>query len=296
MQQWVLLTPMIIAAVGCAAVGDDVPTAIMPAPVQIVESIPPTPPQEVRELVPGKTAKPVRKRTVTPKTVDAVTLFPFEENRIYPVATSPGFFTSIILEPGEAMPGKAALGDPDPMNWIIEKTVAGSSGGSVVVLLIKPGKAGLKTNIFIPTNRRTYQLDVTSYAKRAQDMVKFTFPPKENNQQLASSAYQMACTGGGGEFAPGMIHRNFVISVASGDKPRWLPVEAFEYGTKTYIAFPSALGQISAPALFTADNSGISVPAPFRVRDNRFYEIDRQFASAELRQGDTIVSIRRNNT
>lgn len=286
-----LLTPLILAAVGCAAVGDDQPTAIVPPPVQLVE-VAPMPPQEVRELVPGKAAKLVRKRTVTPKTVDAVTLFPFEENRIYPVATSPGFFTSIILEPGEAMPGKAALGDPDPMNWIIEKTLAGSPSGPVVVLLIKPGKAGLKTNVFIPTNRRTYQLDVTSYAKRAQDMVKFTFPPKQNGQQVAPAAYQMACTGGG-EFSPGTMYRNFVISVASGDKPRWMPVEAFEYANKTYIAFPTALGQISAPALFIIADGGMVVPAAFRVKDNRFYEIDKQFVAGELRQGDTIVSIRR---
>lgn len=290
--RWALLTPLILAAVGCANVGDDEPTSILPAPVQIMEVVPQIPAQEVRELVPGKAAKPVRKRTVTPKTVDAVTLFPFEENRIYPIATSPGFFTSIILEPGEAMPGKAALGDPDPMNWIIEKTIAGSPGGPVVVLLIKPGKAGIKTNVFIPTNRRTYQLDVTSYAKRAQDMVKFTFPPKTGGQQSPTLA--MACAGGG-EFMPGAMHRNFVISVASGDKPRWMPVSAFEYQNRVFIEFPSSLGQISAPALFTVGEDGMAVPAPFRVKDNRFYEVDRYFAAAELRQGETIVSIKRSS-
>lgn len=290
-----LLTPMIIAAVaGCASTSDDAQTVFTPPQIQYIEVPVMQAPQEVRELVHGKASKKSRQRTVKPQTVDAVTLFPFQENRIYSIATSPGYFTSIILEPGEQLPGKAAIGDPDPADWIVEKTIAGSGNTATAVLLIKPGKSGLSTNVLIASNRRVYQLDVKSYAKRAMDMVRFSFPQKEQQQQLAAAYQQPSYQPTNVEFSPGSFYRNFKVAVASGDRPRWMPEEVYEMQGKTYITFPQALGQVSAPALFAIDGSGMAIPMPFRVKDNRYYEVDRQFANAELRQGDTVVSIRRN--
>ncbi len=49
---------------------------------------------------------------------------------------------------------------------------------------------------------------------------------------------------------------------------------------------------MSAPALFVIDETGLAAPAPFRPR-GRFYEIDRTFDVAELRQGETVVRITR---
>jgi type IV secretion system protein TrbG len=289
MMRRILLTPLILAAVGCAATAEQPTTfAEVPAPAPIVE--PPMPPQEVRTLVQAKPTKAKRRRTVTPKTVDAVTLFPFEENRIYPIATSPGYFTSIILEPGETMPGKAALGDPDPANWIVEKTAAGGAGGQVVVLLIKPGRPGISTNLFIPTNRRTYQLDVTAFAKRAMDSVRWQYPAATGTHVVTTAP----CTVVADAFDPLTFDRAYSIAVVKGDEPRWLPVSAFSLGSKSYLEFPGQLGQIPAPALFLVDGSGMAAPAPFRVR-GRWYEVDRSFSVAELRQGETVVRVQRSS-
>lgn len=290
-----LLTPMILAAVGCASIEDLTTFTSLPAPpvasAPIVPAAPVAPESEQRELVPAKPVKQVQRRTVKPKTVDAVTLFPFEENRIYPIATSPGFFTSIHLQAGEKMPGKAALGDPDPSNWIVEKTIGAGPDGPEVILLIKPGRAGLKTNMIIPASGHTYQLDVTSYEKRAMDIVRWKISTPVISQPIAQ-VNQCFANSETLSFDPTTFNRNYVISVTQGDPPKWIPVSAFDIGSKAFIEFPGTLGQISAPALFVVDNSGILIPASFRVR-GRFYEIDRTFDSAELRQGNSTVSVKR---
>jgi hypothetical protein len=139
-----LLTPLVLAAVGCAAV--EQPTSFVPPELTAPAGLPVTaqpapPPSEARVLVPGRPNGVRNGRTIRPSTVDAVTVFPYVEGKVFPVAVSPGYLTTLLLEPGEQMPGKAAIGDPDPARWLVEKTVAGSEKGPVVALLIKPGIA-----------------------------------------------------------------------------------------------------------------------------------------------------------
>ncbi|MFO1155196.1 MAG: TrbG/VirB9 family P-type conjugative transfer protein [Rhodospirillales bacterium] len=272
-----LIAPLLLAAVGCTT---DVPPTSFALPPEMpaeVTATPALPPSEPQVLV-------TRGRTVKPRTVDAVTVFPYEDGKVYPVAVSPGYLTALLLEPGEQMPGKAAIGDPDPARWLVEKTTAGSPKGPVVALLIKPGAPGIATNVFIPTNRRTYQLDVTSSTRRAMDMVRWTYPERGTaNPELAPAE---------APFDPATINRDYRIDVVEGDRPRWTPVAAFDVGSRSYVEFPANIGQVSAPALFVLDEGGLAIPAPFRPR-GRFYEIDRTFSAAELRQGETVVRITR---
>ena len=278
------LTPLLLAAAGCTT-AEPPPTsfALPPEPPAAVAATP-APPSEPRILVTGSAGgESTRGRTVKPRTVDAVTVFPYQDGKVYPVAVSPGYLTALLLEPGEQMPGKAAIGDPDPARWLVEKTTAGSPKGPVVALLIKPGASGISTNVFIPTNRRTYQLDVTSYARRAMDMVRWTYPERTAAPEPAPAE---------APFDPATLNRDYRIDVVEGERPRWTPVAAFDVGSRSYVEFPANIGQVSAPALFVLDEGGLAIPAPFRPR-GRFYEIDRTFSAAELRQGETVVRITR---
>jgi type IV secretion system protein VirB9 len=280
----VLLAPLALAAAGCVDSAAPTSLALPPEFVTGPAEPVPAPPSEARPLVaapkPGN-GRPAR--TVTPHTVDAVTVFPYQDGKVYPIAVSPGYLTVLLLEPGEQMPGKAAIGDPDPARWLVEKTTAGSAKGPVVALLIKPGAAGISTNLFVPTSRRVYQLDVTSYARRAMDMVQWRYPERSLGMPEPVAAEV--------PFDPALLNRNYRIEVARGSRPRWTPVAAFDLGARSYVEFPANIGEVSAPALFVLDD-GLAQPAPFRPR-GRFYEIDRTFGAAELRQGDTVVRITR---
>lgn len=144
---------------------------------------------------------------------------------------------------------------------------------------------GISTNVFIPTNRRTYQLDVTAYKRRAMDMVRWTYPERS---PAAPDTFVVHEPG----FDPTTLNRDYRIEVVGGERPRWTPVAAFDLGIRSYVEFPANIGQVSAPALFVVEDGGLASPAPFRPR-GRFYEIDRTFSVAELRQGETVVRITR---
>lgn len=273
-----MLTPLLLVAAGCTT--PDAPTTLVlseAAEPVAVAAPPATTPAE------PSVGSGTRGRTVRPRTVDAVTVFPYQDGKVYPIAVSPGYLTALLLEPGEQMPGKAAIGDPDPARWLVEKTTAGSPRGPVVALLIKPGAPGIATNLFIPTNRRTYQLDVTSQPRRAMDTVRWSYPEPTAPAAMAPTEPV---------FDPALLNRDYRIDVVEGERPRWTPVAAFDLGSRSYVEFPANIGQVSAPAMFVIDDSGMAVPAPFRPR-GRFYEIDRTFGVAELRQGETVVRITR---
>lgn len=233
-----------------------------------------------------KPRRRVNRRVEPGQRIDAVTVFPYEENRIFQIVTHPGYITALHLEPGEVMPGKAAIGNPDPADWIVEKTTSGGGAGARVIVLVKPGRAGIGTNLVLATNRRVYQLDVRSAEKRGMDIVRWSYPA------TSAPGPETIVMDAGAGFDPDVFARTaYVIEVESGEKPKWMPRAVYYTGSKTYVEFPAGIGQVSAPALFALSKDGKAVAVPFRVR-GRFYEVDTQLTQAELRQGETVVKVR----
>ena len=299
--RWIV--PMMLAAgAGACAQTQPQPTAFAtagPPPVCAASAPAPAiaPPSEIRKLVPGKPKKIRGKRNATARTVNAVTVYPYQDGVIYRVATTPDFFTSIHLQPGEQVIGKM-LGNPDPVDWMVNETAAGPQGSRMPIVTVKPGTAGISTNLLITTNFRTYQIDLKSYARRAMDSVKWTYP---NGGFIASSGQSNTNVSQDGivmqaAFDPMSINRGYTIEVVRGDRPKWTPVAAYDVGAKTYLEFPADIGRIPAPPLFVINEGGLASPVTFRPR-GRFYEIDQVFSRAELRManpdGDTVVRIER---
>lgn len=72
----------------------------------------------------------------------------------------------------------------------------------------------------------------------------------------------------------------------TGDHPPWRPVRVFDDGSKVYIEFPARIDQGEMPPLFVVGPRGDDQLVNYRVQGN--YEIvDRLFAAAELRLGET---------
>ena len=70
-----------------------------------------------------------------------------------------------------------------------------------------------------------------------------------------------------------------------GDTPPWRPRNAFDDGSKVYIAFPERIDQGEMPPLFVLGEGGKAELVNYRVRRN-YYIVDRLFAAAELRLGE----------
>jgi type IV secretion system protein VirB9 len=93
--------------------------------------------------------------------VNSALFYAFEPGRIYTIQTSPRFLTTIQLRAGEKLIAKAA---GDTVRWVLGETQAGAGETAQVTVFVKPIRPGLRTNIVLTTDQRTYLIDAVSNA------------------------------------------------------------------------------------------------------------------------------------
>ena len=234
--------------------------------------------------------------TVKPTTdnyLNAIQLYPYTPGSLYQVYTSPSQVTDIALERGERLTSVSA-GDTD--RWTVGDTVSGSGANEQVHILVKPMAAKLSTNAVITTTKRTYYLDLKSFADTYMAAVSWRYPhdaikrlvkPKKARVQKAS--FQKADA----KLNPEELRFDYVIK---GDNPNWRPTRVFDDGKKIFIQFPRELAVSEAPPLFVTDRKGKKAKlVNYRVNGD-YYVVDRLFDYAELRLGEkdqTVVRIER---
>eukprot|EP01036_Dinobryon_divergens_P059844 gene59844-79816_t len=91
--------------------------------------------------------------------VNAIQVWPYADGALYQVYTSPGRVTLIGLQAGDEL---VTVSAGDTVRWIVGDTASGSGADLRVNVLVKPTRVGLKTNLVITTNRRTYLLELSS--------------------------------------------------------------------------------------------------------------------------------------
>ena len=89
--------------------------------------------------------------------VNAIQVWPYTDGALYQVYAAPGRVTAIALQPGEELVTVAA---GDTVRWIVGDTASGAGESLRVKVLVKPIRSGLKTNLVITTNRRTYLVEL----------------------------------------------------------------------------------------------------------------------------------------
>jgi hypothetical protein len=121
--------------------------------------------------------------------INAVLYYDYEAGRIYTLQTSPRFLTTILLRPGEKLIAKAA---GDTVRWVLGETVQGAGTGQQVVVLIKPIRGGLKTNVVLTTDQRTYLLEAVSHDGGTYTSAISWNYPQEQMQALSAAQAQAA--------------------------------------------------------------------------------------------------------
>src|SRR3546814_5360222 len=91
--------------------------------------------------------------------IDAMQVWPYSDGALYQVYASPGRVTDIALQPGEALVSVSA---GDTVRWIIGDTESGSGVGKRLHVLVKPSRAGLRTNLGIHNDRRSLHLELSA--------------------------------------------------------------------------------------------------------------------------------------
>jgi P-type conjugative transfer protein TrbG len=242
---------------------------------------------------PLKAAKPTaqqvtldanRKATQAPDRSDyfnAIVQYAYETGTLYQVFAAPMRITDIALEPGEKILGQPASGDV--VRWILALGKSMDHGVEQWHVYLKPTRPELETNLAINTDRRSYLLELHSYADTYMAAVVWHYPEDELARMQAQSA-ELAAVEKSSAPVVGIDALNFAytIQVIKGT-PAWAPLQAFDDGRRTFVRFPPTMLVREAPALFVLRDTETQL-VNYRVKGDT-YIIDRLIDSAELRVG-----------
>jgi type IV secretion system protein TrbG len=210
--------------------------------------------------------------------VNAIQVWPYADGALYQVYTSPGRVTVIALQQGEEL---VTVSAGDTVRWIVGDTAAGAGATLRVNILVKPTRVGLKTNLVVTTNRRTYLLELSSTPQAWMASVSWDYP-KDRMLALQRQA-QQAQASAPVETGMTLEQIRFRYTV-TGDSPPWKPLRAFDDGEHVYIQFPGGIAQGELPPLFVIGARGDGQLVNYRFR-SPYYVVDRLFGAAELRLG-----------
>ena len=161
-------------------------------------------------------------------------------------------------------------------------------------MLVKPINAGIRTNLMIATDRRTYHLELESVETGYMAALSWRYPADELTRLTARNRDALAREEGSVERGVAIDGLNFEYRL-TGDDPDWKPVRVFDDGRQVFIQMPASIATTDMPPLFVLNDENDAELVNYRVRGN-YYVVDRLFRAAELRLGEkrqTVVRITR---
>ncbi|HSV80380.1 MAG TPA: P-type conjugative transfer protein TrbG [Ramlibacter sp.] len=284
-----------------------VPAPEPPAPMEVVAIPQPLPlPEQLKLMpdaieywprpeaasVPDRVEQANKEARVTPTRegyVNAIQVWPYSEGALYQLYASPGRVTVITLQQGEEL---VTVSAGDTVRWIVGDTASGTGAGLRVNILVKPTRSGLKTNLVITTNRRTYLLELSSTERTWMASASWDYPA---DRMLALQKQAQRAEAAAPVDTGMTLERLKFRYEITGGSPAWRPLRAFDDGEKVYIQFPGGIAQGELPPMFVIGAQGDGQLVNYRFR-SPYYIVDRMFGAAELRLGtdkSQIVRIQR---
>ncbi|GAM96896.1 conjugative transfer protein TrbG [alpha proteobacterium U9-1i] len=194
-------------------------------------------------------------------------IYTYAPGALYELYANPSFISTILLEEGETLEDAAA---GDTSRWQLSETTSEGAEGARTILLVKPNAAGLRTNIVLVTDRRTYLVEAVAHAGEAYSaQIAWCYPESGSDRAPLTSA--------------GAFNFEYRIRTTRGARPAWAPRRVFDDGRRTWIEFDADTESVDLPPLFVITPEGVEL-TNYRI-DGRRYMVDRIFDAAELRLG-----------
>jgi type IV secretion system protein VirB9 len=226
---------------------------------------------------------------VTPQNfVGGTQMYDYNEHKQFPVVCKLLALTVIQLQDGEVPIGQPYLSDT--LRWEITGDVWRTTDGkSVQLIMLKPFEKGLKTNMIVVTNKRIYQLLLSSTDNAYMPMVRFRYPFETKfvtERTIAEDEMREQESGSEENY----ISYNYKIVsgwiVTGWFKPEWTPTEVWDDGHKTYIRVPRNVLQKEYPVVFEKRNYIVN----YRLQENIMI-IDKLVSALTLRLDGKRVKI-----
>jgi type IV secretion system protein VirB9 len=109
----------------------------------------------------------------------ATQLFIYAPGGLYQVYAAVGQVTDIVLEEGETLSDTGAVAAGDTVRWVIGEAASGSGTSRRTHILVKPTDPGLRTNLVINTDKRTYHVELRSTSATYMASVGWSYPQDE---------------------------------------------------------------------------------------------------------------------
>lgn len=195
----------------------------------------------------------------------------------------------IRLEPGELLTDTPKAGDS--ARWLLSKAKSGSGEKEVTHVIVKPTDVGIKTNIFIYTDRRMYEVMLTSATNEKDYVGKvgFYYPEdiatqwvettklaaraKKEQEKVSAAQVPAAC----------MEKLDFSYRIEGNSS--FKPTRVYNSCGKVYIHLPDSVSQGVAPVLVGVDKEGNAEYMNFRAKTLTILEVDKLFEKAVLVSG-----------
>lgn len=215
--------------------------------------------------------------------VQPLTTYAYGDKALFAVVTAPLRVTDITLQRGEKLVSRPAAGDP--ARWVVNVLDSLVQGEPQQHVFIKPLRPGLRTNLTLTTQRRSYFLELSSREGGPYMAgVQWTYPADASarrRQELSRLERERQSMTQIADLS--RLRFDYRIEVKAGS-PRWKPTMVFGDGKRTFIRFPSAVSGANAPLLFVLRSTSAKDAKyiNYRIKGD-LYVIDCAFDTAELR-------------
>ena len=216
------------------------------------------------------------------------TTFVYSEKDMYRIYCREGFLTTIYFNPDEE---RTFMAGGDTERWTVEEGITGSKDGNRTIVTLKPFMTGIKTNLIINTNKRTYNFFLHAANDWYNPMVTFRYPQDIMLKNLKRKQQEAQLT------PINLENLNYSYEWKKTKDP-WCPMQVFDDGEKTFILLSKKADAYQLPVIFIRDEQ-TGKEAMVRGNynpDTNYFIIDRLVNQVVLQYGKKKVVIKRDGS
>lgn len=202
-------------------------------------------------------------------------VFAYAPDQLYKVYCRAGYLTDMAFKKGEKI---AFVGGGDTTAWAVNSTTV----DGVPHLYVKPTVETSTTNLIVTTDKRSYQIILTTDNQFYNPMIRWTYEGDEHIANLLKQEKEeKTVIGNLSAVSYDALDFDYKVTGKANTKPSMV----FSDGEKTMLKFSKMPKKMPAVFVRTKGHKGVQL-VNFKIKDN-FYIIDSVVDEAEIRFSDT---------